>query len=319
MFRSSKKTTRRSHNRQPWGYESLEKKEMMAGNVTMTFDPVTHNLLLMGDGAANQVTIRQAPMNGNIAVFGNPGTGTTINFAPVLVIPGPAAGNVTVNLDAGDDSLWVKDLVFNNVAVNEVGTGKDIVSFSNVRAKGQVSITTLGGNDQVSVAGDFAHNVGINTGDGEDTVRVSGRMGVVMNPLGVVDPEYVFGGMSGGGSLLNIDTGAEKDVVTLIELAVDGRVNILTGERNDIVRNKAVRVADRYDAFMGSGDDLFRVENTLTPIMEIRLEDGRDTFTQVPGTLPVIRRANGGLGMMDTANLNGGPVGVLVGFETVNP
>ena len=34
MFRSSKKTTRRSHNRQQWGYESLEKKEMMAGNVS---------------------------------------------------------------------------------------------------------------------------------------------------------------------------------------------------------------------------------------------------------------------------------------------
>ncbi len=318
MFRSSKKTTRRSHNRQQCGYESLEKKEMMAGNVTMVFDIVTRNILLTGDGVANQVTIRQAPANGNIVVFGNPGTGTTINGLPALVIPGPAAGNVMVNLDAGDDSLMVRDLVFNNFTVNEVGMGKDIVSFSNVRAKGQVSINTLGGNDQVSLAGAFAKNVGIMTDDGEDVVRVSGRMGVVMNPFGVVDPEYVFGGMSGGGSILNINTGAGKDVVTLIDLAVDGRVGILTGDGNDIVRNKAVRVADRYDAFMGMGDDLFRVEDTLTPVMDIRLEDGNDTFTQVPGTLPVLRRANGGLGM-DVANLNGGPLGVLLAIETINP
>ena len=299
-------------------YEKLEKKELFAGLVNVGYDPVTNNMTLLGDPLNNQVTISQAPGNGPITVTGN--LGTLINGAPSLTFPGPFLGNVSTNMGLGNDAITFSNVVFGNLTTLELGAGNDRVTLNNVKAKGNVAINTLDGNDNVRLTGQYAGHINIVTGIGADTVRVSGDVGVVMNALGVLDPEYYFGSSnaSGNGKNLRVDTNNGNDAITLVDLDVDGLINILAGNNNDTVVTTRTRASNRINAYLGAGDDQMTIENVLTPIMNVYMEDGRDTLTQNPGALPTARRVDGGNGL-DTLDLNGGPGWINLNVENIIP
>ncbi len=318
MFWSKKvKKTRPSSSRQPKSeYEKLEKRELLAGVVAATF--IAGNLQLNGDAANNQITISQAPFNGPITVTGN--AGTLVNGLPSVVFPGPFLGNINTNMGLGNDAMTFSNVVFGTLTTAEAGPGNDRVTLNNVKAKGNVNINTLDGNDSVRLSGEYAGHINIMTGIGADAVKVSGRVGVVMNPLGIINPEYTFGSSnaSGNGKNLRVDTNNGNDSVALVDLDVDGLTNILTGNNADVVSTTRTRVANRLNAWLGAGDDSMTVENVATPTMNVYMEDGNDILTQNLGVLPIVRRVDGGNGF-DTVDFNGGPPWIFVNVENIIP
>ncbi|MEQ1906875.1 MAG: hypothetical protein ABL888_22015, partial [Pirellulaceae bacterium] len=204
MFWSKKtKKTRNSQSRQhKTDYEKLEKKELFAGLVAVAYNPATLAFSLTGDALNNQVTVSQAPGNGPITVTGN--AGTLVNGAPFAVFPGPFLGNVVTNMGLGNDAVTFSNVVFGNLTTNEVGAGSDRVTLNNVKAKGNVTINTLDGNDNVRLTGLYAGHINVVTGIGADIAKVSGRVGVVMNPLGVLNPVYTFGSSNAAGNGKNV-------------------------------------------------------------------------------------------------------------------
>ena len=313
MFWSKCKRTRSKTQKPGVGYESLEKRQLLAGDITATFDTVTHNLTLVGDSLNNQVTIDT--VEGGFSITGN--NGTTINGLPSMTVASPDIRQFVSMLGLGNDTLKVNNVVLNTFNLTELGAGADTTEFLNVKAKSNVSISTLAGQDTVKLAtGAFAGNVTIDTDRGNDEVWVSNtRLGVVMDASGNIDPNYVFGGATGGGKNLRIQTGLGEDVVTLQTLEVDGIVNILTGENNDTVNFHNLKVADRLNTWTGAGDDLIAMVQTTCPEKRMWLEAGQDIVQIDQFSQADYWRVDGGLGN-DIVDRNGGSGGILVNVES---
>ncbi len=314
--RRSTNTKRLSVDTKRLSVETLEDRKLMAGNVFVAFNPVTRNLILTGDAANNQVEVRAVAAGGNMLVTGL-GT-TTVNGLPQIAIPGPALNAVNTQMGLGSDSLRFVDTYMAQIVTQEMGADIDAVSLQNVRVQNGVSINTLDGDDNVRVGGIFAGNIRINTAGGNDQVTVSGRSGVALTPTFQVAENYVFGGAIGGGRLLEILTGDDKDNVQLAGLQHDGRVSIDTGDHNDSVRTFNTRVADRIDLFTRAGDDEVQIATTRTPVFASRLGDGDDklridafSLANIPGFT-----VDGGIGV-DTVDKGGLAGGLLVNVEII--
>ena len=310
------KKNRRSTNTTRLSVETLEDRKLMAGNVLAVYNPVTRNLTLTGDAANNQVEVRAVAAGGNMFVTGL-GT-TTINGLPQIAIPGPALNIVNTQMGTGSDSLRFIDTYMSQILTQELGADNDGVLLQNVRVQNAVNINTLDGDDNVRVSGIFAGNIRINTAGGNDQVTVSGRSGVAFTPTFQVAENYVFGGAIGGGRLLEILTGDDKDSVQLVGLQHDGRVSIDTGDHNDFVRTFNTQVADRVDLFTRAGDDEVQIATTRTPIFASRLGDGDDklridafSLANIPGFA-----VDGGIGI-DTVDKGGLAGGLLVNVEII--
>jgi Planctomycete extracellular len=309
------KKNRRKTNTKRLSVESLEDRKLMAGNVLAAYNAGSNNLVLTGDAANNQVEVRPGAAGG-IVITGL-GT-TTINGVASVVLPTPSLNAVNVQMNAGNDLVRFVDTFMNQFNSQEMGAGNDTVQLTNVRVRNAVNISTLGGNDIVKVGGIFAGNIRIATEAGDDQVTVSGRSGVVLQNNFQVSPDYVFGGAIGGGRLIEILTGDDKDIVQLSGLQHDGRVWIDTGDQNDLVRTFNTRVADRIDLFTQAGDDTVNIQSTRTPVFAIRLGAGDDLVTIDAVSLANIGafQVDGGFGN-DTVDKGGLAGGAFVNVETI--
>ncbi len=233
-----------------------------------------------------------------------------------MIIPAPNLGSVSVNLAAGNDSIVVNDILMGSFNLLET-TGNDRVNLNNVGVRGNVQINTNVGADQIRVDGLFQGNVTILSGIHDDTVTVSGDMGIVFAGPNTkeLNPNYVFGGAIGGASVLTINTSDGSDKVNLNSLDVDGTVVVNTGIHKDRVSTNILRVADSMDIRTGDGADNVLIALTSCPLTTIDVGSGDDLvdvdlFSLGSGAW----NFNGGLGI-DTLNRHGSLLGAHVNFE----
>jgi hypothetical protein len=176
--------------------ESLENRELMAGNVTVKVP--SGNFLLTGDAAANSVTVTQ-PQPGHLLVQGT--NGTTVNGKASVDVA--FNGDATFNLAGGADRLTIgnaeADVNFHdNLTINggagidkvamqrvlglsltaNLGAAKDVAADSLLMRQCNLNlnatITTGGGTDRVTLLNSqiFGTTV-IDTGAGTDAVSLS--------------------------------------------------------------------------------------------------------------------------------------------------
>jgi hypothetical protein len=189
-------TPRRNDRSRNLSLESLEKRQVMAGNVFVMH--ANDALQIWGDTQDNQVAITEtAPgrvqvaglnnttVNGrsSILVFNNPSDNLNIIMGNGndLVLLGKNGGstsrfnNVVVNTGAGSDSVMVNNTVAYGNAFSSFNLGDDgqnegdVMRFDrcNFRA---AAIGTGGGDDQVSSLNSTITKAIINTGGGNDIV-----------------------------------------------------------------------------------------------------------------------------------------------------
>ena len=307
-----KKTRRQPIANRQSRIETLERRTLFAGNIFAAYNPVTRALSLNGDGLSNSAIVGPAA-GGGIRIDG---VATTINGAATVFIPAPNLGAVSVNLNAGNDSIVVNDILMGSFNLLET-TGNDRVNLNDVGVRGNVQINTNVGADQIRVDGLFQGNVTILSGIHDDTVTVSGDMGVVFAGPNTkeLNPNYVFGGAIGGASNLTINTSDGSDKVNLTSLNVDGTVLVNTGIHKDRVSTNVLRVADSMDIRTGDGADTVLVALTACPLVTIDVGSGDDLVdVDVVSLGTGAWNFNGGLGI-DTLDRNFSLLGAHVNFE----
>lgn len=308
----SKKTNRTGLLNRRAAFESLESRKVFAGNVIVAFNPATGATSITGDAQDNQVSV--SPVAAGIRVQGR--LGTTVNGAASVILPGPALGNVAVNLLAGNDSIAIIDTYMASLSVQET-TGADVINLDRARVRGNTVINTQSGNDIVKVNGLFQGNVSINTGIQDDQVTVSGKIGVLLvGATGQLDERYVFGGVFGGSKALNVTTSSGNDRVSLLSLDVDGLANINTGENDDIFRTQTVRVADQLLLNTAGGADRAFFQTLDCPLVDVNTGAADDLVRIDPFSLANVNlfSLDGGTGI-DTLDRGGLAIGIVVNFE----
>lgn len=180
----------------------------------------------------------------------------------------PAAGWVTVDTDAGNDSLTLGShgVCGNMYAYTEVkmGSGNDAFTVhGTIFGKTKVDLGT--GNDELVVYGDIRGDAFVNTGSGSDEVVVHGS---ILN-CATVDMDYGNNSIHVVGDVLNsakiISNGLPSEGTQDANVIVDGTVGnyaqIILGDFTDTA---FIHKLDNYASVdMGAGNDKLTVESTF--------------------------------------------------------
>lgn len=282
------------------GLESLESREMMAGNVLVQVSG--GNLTVTGDGSANGIIVFQLG-EGQYRILG-----TNQGGSATRIRQGNSLANFqTVN---GVNS------VTGDITIDMRG-GNDRVVFSNTPAYGLVS--------------NIPDDLTVRTGEGQDTVSLT-RLRVgddVLVDLGSQNDTFIMNdttvGKDDGATNHNLEifgqAGADDIIIfsSQSEVLVRGDVFINTGAttEDDEVTLSDVHALDDLDVWtFGGGDDVFLSDCRIDDDLTIDTGDGNDDAVISRSSADVVF-ARMGLGNEDyleivnssarSANLNGGP------------
>ena len=213
--------------RKKLGLESLEAKQLLAGDVLVSV--VGGNLVVQGDELDNQIAIHSGPEPGQYIVQGLDGTNVMRAGGP------PGDGN------PGDGDPGDVDPGEGDPGGDPTGPDRAVVVHGVQRG---ARIRMGDGNDLVVVnEAQFAGNVSIRTGRGEDHVLVGRPLGDPPGPQplageqgddagdGTLPPDVAPNVIVGGS--LQIRTGADSDHVHVGNAAVGRRLLLGTGGGDD--------------------------------------------------------------------------------------
>ena len=240
-------------------YEPLEPRHMMAGDVAVQ-NASSGILQVTGDNAGNQIVVsRQAS---SVIVQGL--NGTTVNGQARVVFSnlGNALNGLDVNLNGGDDSLFLDDLLIRQSAVIRGGLGSDAIIL-----------------DDVSVGRDLT----ISGGDGENAVSLDD---VVVNRnltvLGGTGNDVVgLDGVRVQGAT-NVRLGAGNDRLAVEDSVHRGQVSLSTEGGADFIGLDNMRISGGTRINMGAGNDFRTIEqqHLLCNGIVLKLKDLEAAFPQ---------------------------------------
>ena len=225
--------------------ESLENRELMAGNVSVAF----HNgdLYITGDGAANDVQVRQS----------SPG---------VYKITGQTHYNAATKINGNANGTSTATGVYGNVFVS-LGGGDDHLDFGTGDARlitvpKNLSIDMGAGNDWANVRDvKTGGNLAVHTGTGKDNTHI--YKAEVGGSLFVEDPSSVNSG--------------DYDKASVNSCKVKGQIQFIFRGGNDSAEITS-STADRVYADLGNGNDSFQMTFTKPRGFTVLGGGGSDFF-----------------------------------------
>ena len=227
------------------GYQSLETRKMLAGDVTVVEDG---HLYIRGDAADNQFEVvadgDQLRVNGL--------QGTTINGQDSYLVAGATVtdagvsfeGGLRTHLGPGSDDLMIQDAVFESFSIIFGGTGDDNIEVVDTDFMDRVVVQTYDGDDSISTTrSHFEGPLYIQTLDGQDSVTMTDSM---------------FAGDS------FVVTGNHSDTIHSDGNHYRGDLNlVLPLDGNDTVQlNNPVVGENQLGIFLGNGDDTINADMT---------------------------------------------------------
>jgi hypothetical protein len=298
----------------PLALESLELRQMLAGNVTVSL--VGGNLFVAGDDESNQIAVTAGTEAGSFNVKGLNGTTVTMagSSTPApdtgLVVTG-VRGHVSVRMADGDDAVEVSNAEFRRGLLVETGAGNDTVNVHDVKLGGFLNIVTGVDNDTVTVGtastpatalvSDSAANVraalaiDIFLGDGVDSAQVNSAAA----------PAIIAGGGKGA------DTVGIHSIRTA-SLVVGG------GDGSD-VDQVDVTGAKAIAAVIGTGGGADRVgivDSAFTSL-NVAMGSGDDglSLQKVKAKIAILAGGEGSADELTDAGENSLGIKVITGFE----
>ncbi|MFM7205128.1 MAG: hypothetical protein ACKO4T_00445 [Planctomycetaceae bacterium] len=184
-----------------------------------------------------------------------------------------AALAYTGGVDEDGVGLMGDVTVRNNVRIFTGVRGEDEVDFfSNLRSavfgggvkvRGNVVVNTGTGSDgdTVRLVGNFRGDVSVTTGGGRDTVSVSSYVGWVSTDGSDPVPLVEVVGWSAIGLDLNINTGAGNDLISIGTSTVGRDATIHAESGDDDVRIDSMQVKRNLSVNLGAGNDSLAVMN----------------------------------------------------------
>ena len=129
--------------------ETLESRRLLAGDVTVTYDPVTDDLTLVGDVSGNIVEITPGANIGEYKIHGL--NNTTINGPCSIVDP---VDKIVVDLKGGSDSFTLKSddasnkiYVGGNVEIRN-SDGLNVNKLTNAEVAGELKVEKIAGTSE---------------------------------------------------------------------------------------------------------------------------------------------------------------------------
>jgi uncharacterized surface protein with fasciclin (FAS1) repeats len=268
---SKRKPSRRRRSRET-GYQSLEQRRLLAGDVTV----FQHESILYvrGDNSDNQIEISVDDF-GDVRVAGT--NGTTINGGETSfkydtqngVVPG-----LRVNMGRGDDFAFIEGVDVAGDANVYGGRGDDTIGLYQVDVQDDLLVQTFTGDDQVSLDE-------VNVGDRLVVFTLNGS-----DTIGIGDTDV-------NGSTL-ISTGNGDDDLAIFNSNHNNGAFIFTGGGNDFVGVDNVQINGTTLLSTGFGsDDVYINDTNFNGFVwanggfaSDRLEvDGETNFSQSPRVL----------------------------------
>lgn len=318
--------------------ESLEQKQMLAGDVTVSV--VNGVLTLQGDELDNQIAVSAGEAAGTFVIRGLDGTLLHLGDAEgtsELAVEGVRRGMVA-NMGAGNDALRINEASFRgNVAIN-MGEGDDRVAIGVTPEVTEASLTmdddasidlpsvqfgqnliirTGSGNDTVVINDTRGRGIlGVSTGEGDDTVRL-GLASETTEEAAEVNDEVLVSFING----VALDLGAGADVLFVNHLRTGG-FHVNGGAGADTMRINGVKAhAINVVGGAGEGADTVAIRDATTRLLTVNLGAGDDSLT-LSGVKAQLALLHGGRGEADTLTLLGENLirhRRVVGFEVTNP
>jgi hypothetical protein len=219
-----------------------------ASTSNITAEVVDGNLVITGDDGDNQLRIFRTDDGGyclqgqdflmlNAATLAPLGPVTLINGEMSAVTFHGVTGSIIISLGGGDDSVVVGPWFFSlsvidttapwDMEYHDIGffTGAGLHSLVNT-IDAPLVLDTGSGNDTVSFSGVMMRdNVSVNTGDGDDEVRLSNGP-LLAGPAHCVSPAHYLAD-------LTVTTGAGNDLVSTTSARIKGDLVVATGSGDD--------------------------------------------------------------------------------------
>jgi len=289
----------RMERRRRFGFESLECRRPLAGNVTASVSPFDGTLSLTGDGYANAVDVRGTGVVGEVLItpLVDVATGqqTNVTFngntssSPVLL---QGVAGLASSLQSGNDELYVKDFAFSGNGRIWGGQGADTVRLGALVSYGQTGTgdVSFGGSLRIDEQGDVSvydndyvflgrvrvnEFLEINGYYGDDTTKFY-NVTVLGQNIGLLDALKFNGG--DGNDLYDVayttawgGTGiwtdgvvlGGHDLVSVITSAFHGRTYIDVWHGTNTVAMNANHFYGTIDLYSETGNDTVILTNSL--------------------------------------------------------
>jgi hypothetical protein len=308
------------HRRRALGFESLEGRQMMAGDVEVRIDTFDGELIIHGDNSANAVDIRGTGVPGEalITPLVDVATGqqTTINGSSSPIVLSGFTG-LSVVLKGGNDEVYVKDLAFNGDGRFRGGAGADTIRIGawvayGTAGTGDVSFTgelNLTENDEtLTTEGDYIfvgrvtvnERIWVRSGRGADYIEFydveayginqEGFYTLVLNSEEEYDVFNIAYTTAHGKLQLDVD-GMDygNDVVSIITSVFYGDAYINAWEGSNTVALNANQFLSTLEIYSERGHDTIQITNcfcnkkiTITGAWQ---ENGNDSVTITGNTI----------------------------------
>lgn len=268
----------RNHRNQ-LGFESLERRALMAGDVFVAIEGEL--LRVEGDNLSNQVTLTQTSA-GDLVVSGQ--NGTTINGLPSVRFARPAINAAEIRMEGGDDTVVLRGLRLANDLFVDLGAGNDRLTSpatSPISVGANAAIYGEAGNDTVQLnRAKVFEDLYIDGGLGALSATVTdASIDKSMTIVGdeANDSVSVVGSTIGLG--LAIETKGGSDTVRVSQfsafnLFVNADSNGTVGR--DVVNISNASVVEDISIFTGAGDDVVRMTSTSSNKVTVSLDQGND-------------------------------------------
>jgi hypothetical protein len=255
-------------------FEALERRTMLAGDVQVSIDNGT--LVIIGDANANDVVV-EGGAGGSAVITGDNSTRIFFNNTEQqqpLEIPGANFDNITVDLNAGNDTLAINNVSVVNLDIT-TDEGADFVRLGAYQAyaanpggitsasgsigvSGLLRIDTGSGADLVQVVRVFgAADWDINLGDSDGTTNNSDNRSDNDFAVALDDQIYIF---IGSGDAIDVNGGTGDDLININYLTVSGTLLVDGVSGNDVISVNGTVFNNHVSLFGGNGFDTIAVD-----------------------------------------------------------
>lgn len=248
------------------GIETLEQREVFAGNITTSL--LGGTLRIVGDNQANVATLIQGGAVNQVVLAGN---GSTQIDGVLASKTFNNVRTISVQLRGGDDSFLVGATLTSSDPLALTGTPLQLT--------GSLAVDGGNGNDQIGVLA-RAITIGINGGFGDDQIGLvdsATRAGTnILGGDGAGADQIVVDGVAA--SSLDIASGSGEDQIDVLDSTANV-VNIDAGDELDLVWIDNVDPRSQLSVVLGNGDDAAQIDHIDTLMMSVWGNDGDDDIT----------------------------------------
>jgi len=266
-------------------FESLENRQLLAGNVTADATTVPGTLVIVGDNSANVLVLTQV----SPGVIKITPAGTKLNGSSSAQ-KFTVTNGIYIDMGGGSDSLTLKSLTVPGIDETYsaglailMGTGNDALVMSQVTvADGYCAIDTGDGSDATAIdRNNFNHSFYIDGGNGNNAIAISRSR---------IDGQFVI--LTGSGNdaitLLNDNVNLDDPVLAAVTLPVDPATeidNVAAVVGNDF-QDLAESLADDGSYIdTGAGADAVALNGVnISGLTEIYTDAGNDAVAIVNST-----------------------------------